>query len=104
MVGAVKKSLRIAANQPKIQSMTCRIGRLRRVARRKHARKTLEEARANLDEALHEMLEINRTEAHKEIKPGAVESEFILRLHEARCTSFVTCKATIAIYSRRGKS
>jgi len=41
--------------------------------------KTLEEARANLDEALHEMLEINRAESHKDIKPGAVRERIFLK-------------------------
>jgi predicted RNase H-like HicB family nuclease len=41
--------------------------------------KTLEEARANLDEALHEMLEINRSESHAKLEPGAVRERISLK-------------------------
>lgn len=41
--------------------------------------KTLEEARSNLDEALHEMLEINRSEAHSKIDPKAVRERIFLK-------------------------
>jgi predicted RNase H-like HicB family nuclease len=41
--------------------------------------KTLEEARANLDEALHEMLEINRTESHSKLASGAVRERVLLK-------------------------
>ena len=41
--------------------------------------KTLEEARTNLDEALHEMLEINRAESHSKIDPKAVRERIFLK-------------------------